>query len=152
MWYYKEKYYNLGGSGMSIPDMKIVLETISKQHNCALSNIARKQIMYQGVTDGKRLVLCTPSSKLHPQGKGWFDLTIKQVEILDDSDIAILAARLQGGKIYYINFKDIRKLMTSDIMLENPREGEHWKFYVWPNYIKVQGNEKEFFVQPEVVC
>jgi hypothetical protein len=141
----------MGGSEMSIPDIIIVLETISKKYNCTLLNITRKQIMYQGVSKGKKLVLCTPSSKLHPQGKGWFDLTVKQVEILDDSDIAILAVRLQGGKIYYINFKDIRKLMTPDIMLENPREGEHWKFYVWPSCIKIQGNEHEFYIQPEIV-
>ena len=88
---------------------------------------------------------------MHPQGQGWFDLTIKQVEILDDSDIAILAVRLEGNKIYYINFKELRELMTPDIMLENSREGKHWKFYVWPSYIKIQGNEHEFYIQPEVL-
>jgi len=136
---------------MSIPDKQIVLKTVGEEYDCILSNVKRKQIMYQGVSAGKKLILCTPSSKLHPQGKGWFDLTIKQVEILDDSDIAILAVRLEGNKIYYINFKELRELMTPDIMLENSREGKHWKFYVWGNYIKVQGNEKEFYVQPEVL-
>jgi len=36
--------------------------------------------------------------------------------------------------------------MTPDILLENLREGKHWKLYVWENYIKVQGNEKKFHV------
>ncbi|CAM4102622.1 hypothetical protein [Mesobacillus thioparans] len=107
--------------------------------------------MYEGLSEGKRLVLCTPSSKLHPQGKGWFDLTTIQVDLLDDSDIAILAVRLQGNKIYYLDFKKLRKLMTSNIILDNSREGNHWKLYVWENYIKVQSNEKEFHVQPEIL-
>lgn len=41
--------------------------------------------------------------------------------------------------------------MEPEMILENPREGKHWKFYVWPSYLKVQGNEKEFHIQPEVV-
>ncbi|WHY66772.1 hypothetical protein [Neobacillus sp. SuZ13] len=84
-------------------------------------------------------------------GKGWFDLTTKQVDLLDDADIAILAVRLQGNKIYYIDFKELRKLMTTDIMLKNPNEGEHWKLYVWEKYIKVQGHDKEFHIEPELV-
>lgn len=136
---------------MGIPGKQIVVETVGEKYNSKLSNIKRKQIMYEGVSKGKRIVLCTPSSKLHVSGKGWFDLTTKQVDLLDDADIAILAVRLQGNKIYYIDFKDIRKLMTTEIMLKNPNEGEHWKLYVWENYIKVQGNEKEFHIEPELV-
>lgn len=136
---------------MSIPDKQIVLNTVIKKYNCTLLNIMRKQIMYHGVSNGKKLVICTPSSKLHPQGMGWFDLTIKQVELLDDSDLSILAVRLQGLKIYYIDFKELRKLMTSDIMIENSREGKHWKFYVWENYIQVRGNDKNFKIVPELV-
>ncbi|WP_406244022.1 hypothetical protein ACF3M2_09910 [Tissierella carlieri] len=136
---------------MSIPNLQIVLKTIRENYNCSLTTIKGKRIMFEGVSNNKKLVLCTPSSKLHPQGKGWFDLTTKQVELLDDSDISILAVRLEGGKVYYINFKDLRRLMEPEMILENPREGRHWKFYVWPSYLKVQGNEKEFHIQPEVV-
>lgn len=128
---------------MSIPEKQVVVvKAVNEKYNSTLSNIKRKQIMYEGVTKGKRIVLCTPSSKLHVSGKGWFDLTTKQVDLLDGADIAILAVRLQGNKIYYVDFKELRKLMTSNIMLTNPNEGEHWKLYVWENYIKVQGNEK----------
>lgn len=135
---------------MSIPEKKIVVKMINQEYNSILSNIKRKQIMYEGVSEGKskRIVLCTPSSKLHESGKGWFDLTTKQVDLLDDSDIGILAVRLQGNKIYYLDFKELRKLMKPEIMLKNQNEGEHWKLFVWENYIKVQGNEKKFHVVP----
>jgi hypothetical protein len=74
---------------MSVPDKHIVLKMVSQKYNCTLSNIKRKQILYQGVSKGKKLVLCTPSSKLHVNGNGWFDLNTKQVDLLDDSDISI---------------------------------------------------------------
>jgi len=131
-------------------DIKLsVLNIINKRYNCTLSNIKGKQIMYHGVSNGKRIVLCTPFSKLHVRGHGWFVLTTKQVDLLDDSDITILAIRLQG--IYYIDFKEIRKLLISDIMLNNPREGEQWKLYVWENYIDIRGSDEKFHVQPEVL-
>jgi hypothetical protein len=145
-----KKITKYGGFVMSIPEKQIVVKTVREKYNSPLSNIKRKQIMYEGVGNGKRVVLCTPSSKLHISGKGWFDLTTKQVDLLDDADIAILAVRLQGNKIYYINFKELRKLMTPDIMLKNQNEGEHWKLYVLENYIKIQGNEKEFHIEPEL--
>ncbi|MGD6957247.1 hypothetical protein ACQCWA_03760 [Rossellomorea aquimaris] len=68
--------------------------------------------MYGGTSRGKRIVLCTPSSKLHVNGNSWFDLTKKQVDLLDDSHIAILVVRLEGNKIHYIDFKELQKLMT----------------------------------------
>ncbi|MCY9669912.1 hypothetical protein M5X11_34230 [Paenibacillus alginolyticus] len=71
---------------MSVPDKKIVVNKITQKYGCSLSTINRKQIMFQGVSSGKRIVVCTPSSKLHPNDKGWFDLTIKQVELLDDAN------------------------------------------------------------------
>jgi hypothetical protein len=99
---------------MTILDKNIVLKKIHKKFNCSLSVIKGKQIMFRGNSDGKSLILCTPSSKLHPRGMGWFDLTIKQVEILDKAEIAILAVRLEGSKIYYLNFKRLRRLMTTE--------------------------------------
>lgn len=139
------KYHNMGVV-MSVPDKQMVLKTIREKYNCTLSNIKRKQIMYEGLSEGKKLVLCTPSSKLYPQGKGWFDLTTIQVDLLDDSDIAILAVWLQGNKIYYLDFKEHRKPMTSNTILDNSRGGNYRKLYVWEIYIKIQGNEKEFHV------
>ncbi|WP_071461334.1 hypothetical protein [Bacillus massilinigeriensis] len=135
---------------MSIPDKNIVVSTVCKRYNCSLSNIIRKKIMYHGVSNGKSIVLCTPESRLHPQGHGWFDLTTKQVDLLDDADIAILAVRLEGYKIYYVDFKQLRQLITPDMSL-NYSEDEKWRFYIWENYIKVRGKDKKFDIEPEFV-
>jgi len=106
--------------------------------------------MYHGESNRKRLVLCTPESRLHPQGHGWFDLTTKQVDLLDDADIAILAVRLEGNKVYYVDFKQLRQLITPDMTL-NYFEDRKWRFYIWENYIKVRGNDKKFDIEPEVL-
>lgn len=135
---------------MLIPDKNIVVEAMNKKYKCVLSNVIRKKIMYEGVSDGKKLMLCTPESKLHPKGHGWFDLTIKQVELLDNADIAILAVRLQGYGIYYIDFKQLRRLVTSEMKLKYSSD-EKWRFYIWKNYIKVRGNDTRFDVEPEIV-
>ncbi len=129
---------------MSVPNKQIVVSTVNEKYQCALSNIKRKQIMYEGTSRGRRIVLCTPSSKLHVNGNGWFDLTTKQVDLLDDSHIAILAVRLEGNKIHYVDFKELRKLMTPDVMTRNATEGEHWKLYVWNDHLKVLGNDRKF--------
>lgn len=36
-------------------------------------------------------------------------------------------------------------------MLKNLNEGEHLELFVLENYIKVQCNEKEFHIDPELV-
>lgn len=134
---------------MSVPDKKIVVNKITQKYGCSLSTINRKQIMFQGVSGGKRVVVCTPSSKIHSNGKGWFDLTIKQVVLLDDAAIAVLAVRLEGSNIYYVDFKELRKMMTLDLQVVNPNEGEHWKFHIWDSFIQVLGSRNKFNVQPE---
>lgn len=58
---------------MSIPSKHIVVKFVSERYGCTLSNMKRKQIPYHGLSKEKRLVLCTPQSKLHPRGHGWFD-------------------------------------------------------------------------------
>lgn len=77
-------------------------------------------------------MLWTPESTLHPQGHGRFDLTIKQVKLLDNTDIAILAVRLQEYRIYYIDFKQLRRLVTSEMKLKYSND-EKWRFYIWKN-------------------
>lgn len=91
----------------------------------------------------------SPESRLHPQGHGWFDLTTKQVDILDDAELAILAVRLEGNKIYYADFKQLRKLITSEMKLYYSND-EKWRFYIWENFIKVRGNDKKFEIEPEI--
>ncbi|MGD6844697.1 hypothetical protein ACQCVH_19565 [Bacillus infantis] len=135
---------------MSIPDKNIIISSVSKRYSCSLSNIIRKKIMYHGVSNGKKLVLCTPESRLHRQGHGWFDLTTKQVDLLDDAELAILAIRLEGYKIYYVDFKQLRQLINRDMTL-NYSEDRKWRFYIWEKYLKVRGNDKKFDIEPELV-
>ncbi len=135
---------------MLIPDIQYVIDTVGKKYNCYLQSITRKKIMFQGVSNGKQLVLCTPESKLHVKGHGWFDLTTKQVELLDDADIAILAVRLEGNKVYYVDFKQLRKLIASVKSL-NCSPDEKWRLYVWDNYITIRGNSTKFLVEPEII-
>ncbi|MEK4449435.1 MULTISPECIES: hypothetical protein [Paenibacillus] len=134
---------------MSVPDKKVVVDTVTHKFRCSLTTISRKQIMFQGISDGKRIVICTPSSKIHANGKGWFDLTIKQVELLDEAVISILAVRLEGNMIYYIDFKELRKFMLPNLILTNTNEGEHWKLFIWDKYVQVQGNVNKFMMVPE---
>lgn len=135
---------------MLIPDMQRVIDTVGKKYNCYLQSITKKKIMFQGVSNGKRLVLCTPESKLHVKGHGWFDLTTKQVDLLDAADIAILAVRLEGNKVYYVDFKQLRKLIAAADTL-NYSPDEKWRLYVWDNYITVRGNDTKFFVESEII-
>ncbi|WP_419885716.1 hypothetical protein [Paenibacillus sp. B-A-8] len=137
---------------MSVPDKKIVVNKLTQKYGCSLSTINRKQIMFQGVSGGRRIVVCTPSSKLHPNGKGWFDLSIKQVELLDNADIAVLAVRIEGRSIYYVDFKELRRMMTLDLQVVNKVEGEHWKLFIWDRYIQVQGSRYKFTVVPEQIA
>jgi hypothetical protein len=136
---------------LTIPDKKILMEKLSKKLGCPLIPIKRKQIIYQGIRNGERVVVCTPSSKIHVNGNGWFDLTTIQVELLDDADSSLLAVRLEGNRVYIINFKKLRKLMTSDITLNNYAVGEHWKLFVWENHIQVQGNDQKYLVNPKII-
>ncbi|MER2079698.1 hypothetical protein [Psychrobacillus psychrotolerans] len=48
---------------MTIPEKSVVIKVIEEKYNCSLSNIKRKQIMFQGVSNGQKIVTCTPSSK-----------------------------------------------------------------------------------------
>ncbi|UED72213.1 hypothetical protein [Brevibacillus sp. DP1.3A] len=136
---------------ISIPDKNHIIEKLSLKYNCKLTNITRKQILFEGRCDGKRIVVCTPGSKIHLKGSGWFDLKVSQVELLDKAEISILAVRLEGGKVYYVDFKELRKRITPDLIVYTPAIGGHWKFFVWETHIEIQGSKNKFYVQPELV-
>ena len=106
--------------------------------------------MFHGVSNEMRLVLCTPESKLHVKGHGWFDLTIKQVEILDDADIAILAVRVEGNKIYYVDYRELRKIIAAAKTL-NYSTDVKWRLYIWDKHITIRGNDSKLPVEPIIV-
>ncbi|WP_214855526.1 hypothetical protein [Exiguobacterium sp. s166] len=136
---------------MSIPEKETVVKMISERYDCALTIMKQKKIMYEGTTrNDKLVVLCTPETKLHNQEHGWFDLSTKQVEILDGADMAIMAVRIEGNKVYFVEFKNLRRLMTADMILDYSKD-EKWRFYIWEDHIKVRGNDEKFYVSGEVV-
>lgn len=55
---------------MIVPDKNSITETLSTKYSCRLTNITRKQIMFEGKSNGKRIVVCTPVSKVHLKGSG----------------------------------------------------------------------------------
>lgn len=59
---------------MSVPDKGKIIEFLSNKYSCKFTTMARKQIMFEGSTNRERIVVCTPSSKIHKKGSGWFDL------------------------------------------------------------------------------
>jgi hypothetical protein len=134
---------------LKIPEKKKIIEMLSQRFVTSLILVKGKQIMYQGRRGGDRMVVCTPSSKVHSRGHGWFDLTT--ITLLDSGNLSVLAIPLEGGKLYIVNFKELRQLMTTDNMFTNAKEGDHWKFYVWDNFIEVRGNKQKFLVDTVLV-
>ena len=133
---------------MSIPDKTFVINMINEKLGSSLYPYKGKQIIYQTMIEGKCFIVCTPSSKIHRRGHGWFDLTTKQVNILDKAYISFLVVRVEGAKVYYLNFKELRMLMTNDAIHSNSKEGDHWKFYVWENFIEIRGKKEVFKIEP----
>ncbi|OMD92793.1 hypothetical protein BSK67_18700 [Paenibacillus odorifer] len=64
-----------------------------------------------------------------------------QIEILDDGDISILAVRLEGNKVYYMDCKELRKLITPDYIVFTPHISEHWKFFCLSHILRIKGIE-----------
>ena len=114
-----------------------------------LYQLRKKQIFYNGkLADGSGILVCTPQSKLHPNGHGWINLTIIQVSMLDSADHSILAFRLEGNKVYYLNFRDLKPYLTEEAMYNNKREGGHWILQIWPKYIEILRNVKRLELKP----
>ena len=134
---------------MSVPTREKVVATVQDRFNCTLSLIEQKRIMYRGKTsESKTITLCTPETKIHDKEHGWFDLTTKRVEILDEADIAIMAVRVENGKVYFIEFKNLRRLMTKDMIIEYGRDAK-WRFYIWEDHIQLFGVKEKFYVSGE---
>ena len=103
-----------------------------------------KQIIYQGKSlTGKDIIVCSPQTKLHDKGYGWVDFTVVQYTLMNDF-ISIIAIRMEGDRVYYFNFDDLKPFLTKEAMVFNVREGDHWKLYIWPDYIQVLGNKAHF--------
>ena len=132
-----------------IPSKEKVISDLQDQFKVKLHPVKGKQIFFTGIlNNGKEILICTPKSKLYPKGHGWVDITVQQYEILDSSFEGILVIRLEGNKLYNLNFKDLQSYLTVDSMIYNKREGDHWKLYIFPDYIEVRGNKNILPILP----
>ncbi len=65
------------------------------------------------------------------------------------ADIALLAVRLENGKVHLVDFKELRYYTTEDNIKKNPSEGLHWKFHIWEDHIHVQGSDNMYYLKEE---
>lgn len=136
---------------MSIPSKEIVISKLQEFFTITLHKLPKYNVFYSGILkDNEEILICTPHSKLHINGHGWIDITSKQILLLKKAKHSILAFRLEGNKVYYVNFYDFEKNLTQESMLNNSREGNHWKLYIWPNHIEIRGNANKLTVKPNV--
>ncbi len=132
---------------MSILDKQIALKKLNEKYECRLSPVKGKQIMFEGFTNGKKIVVCIPASKIHVNGHGWFDISTQQVEIFNRADIVEIVVRLEGNKLYFINYKELEKLLN----LNMKSVADVHRIYVWEDFVEIRANRKRFPVQPEIV-
>ena len=85
---------------------------------------------------------------MHPKGHGWTDITEIQKSLLEKGDYSILAIRMEGGRAYYLDFKILEPFLIEGAMVYNEREGNHWKLYVWPDYLEIIGNSRRLQITP----
>lgn len=125
-----------------------VLEVASGAAGCEYQLILGKKIMFESrLENGERIVMCTPQSKLHPQGFYWTDITSVQYELLDSCDNAMVIFRLEGRMLTMVNWADLKPYLTAECMRNNSNEGNHWKLNIYTDHIKISGNENELKVK-----
>ena len=125
-----------------------VLEVASQAAGCRYQLIDGKKIMFESRLENKeKIALCTPQSKLHPQGFYWTDITSVQYELLDSYDNAMVIFRLEGRMLTMVNWEDLKPYLTPECMRSNAKEGNHWKLNIYTDHIKISGNDNELKVK-----
>jgi hypothetical protein len=134
---------------VATPRQDSVLRQIEERYRVSLSRMPGKKVCYQGELNSNRtLLVVTPESKIHSQGQGWVDLTEIQVELMRTCTESVVAFRLSNGKVFFVNFRSLSILLTEDSIVENKKEGRHWKLYIWPNQIEVRNSSKKLQITP----
>ena len=128
----------------NIIEIKTVLELASESAGNLYQVIKGKRIMFETTSDdGKRMILCTPSSKYHKTiDAGWVDITMVQYQLIESYDVGIIIFRLEGQKLTIIKWDDLKPLLTKDCMRYTVNSKHHWKLNIHRKYIKVSGNDK----------
>ncbi len=142
---------------MTTMTIENIVTEFEKEFDILLSKMPRKKIIYYGQTKvGISIVVVMPASTIYARGNGWVDFTKIQIDIFKQHKIAIAVFRLSDGTTYYVDMQALYPLLTEQNMMENDREGEHWKLDIWPNKIIIRNggetlyvkqNEKQFISQ-----
>jgi len=134
---------------MTTATIENIVSEFEKEFNVHLSKMPRKKIIYVGQTKaGASIVVVMPASTIYKRGNGWVDFTKIQIDIFKQHEIAVAVFRLSDGLKYYVNMQDIYTLLTQQNMIENDREGEHWKLDIWPNKIIIRNGGETLHVKP----
>ncbi|MEY2692730.1 MAG: hypothetical protein RIT03_1120 [Bacteroidota bacterium] len=136
---------------MNIPSKEFVISELQDYIKISLIKLPKYHVFYNGIYNKEDLLICTPESKLHINGHGWIDITYKQIDLLKKAKNSIIALRLEGNKVYYINSDELLSYFTPTSMHNNSREGNHWKLYIWPKHIEIRGNAKKLLVEPNKI-
>ena len=114
-----------------------VISNLNKEYKVNLSKISGKKIIYHK-RNGKSIVVIMPTSKIYGRGNGWIDFTKIQLDILRKYQTVIAVFRLANGFNYRVDMNDLFPLLSQENMMENNREGKHWKLDIWPEKIVVR--------------
>ena len=121
-----------------------VLILANEAYNCNLRQVPKKKIMFQGrKADGETITLCSPQSKMHPQGFYWVDITQEQARVLNETDKGLIFFRLEGRNLLMVTWADLKRYLSDDCIRYNDNEQNHWKVNIYTDHIKISGNEKE---------
>ena len=127
------------GNYISIKTAKAITE---EAHECFLSTIPGKQIMFEGEKkNGETIALWTPHSKYNTNNRYWVDITEVQYNTLDSYDNAVLFIRLEGNYMLLLGWPELRSYLTLDCMKYNLNEGNHWKLYIHTHYTEIAGSD-----------
>lgn len=134
---------------MSAASIENIVNEFENEFSVFLSKMPHKRIIYNGQTKaGTSIVVVMPSSTIYPRGNGWVDLTKIQIDIFKQHKIAIAVFRLSNGLTYYVDMEDLYSLLTQKNMMENNREGEHWKLDIWRDRIVIRNGGEILDVEP----
>ena len=128
---------------MSALSINTVVARIEKKINSSLSVYPEKTIIFKGMMkNGSSIIVITPKSSLDIRSKGLVDFTQIQKNILDESDIALIAFRLPNEEVFFIDYNKLKIFLTNENMTYNNRAFEHWKLHIYPNEEIVTVKEK----------
>ncbi len=120
----------------NILTIKQVVLYVEKKYTINLYRLSTKRIFF--VTEHDNFCLCSPSSKFHStQQCYWVDITLKQKLLLDLYKNSLIVFRLEGEKFFPIQWSALKPFLNDNSQQYNTHELEHWKLYIYPNYIRI---------------